>query len=534
MALLAERPLIHAVAFARRATWHPSRLTIVLALQLATMTALAAILGTWTDEEYTLTTTAHGVGYAIGRALGYEQQAPLYFVLIALLREIAPAPFWARMFSVVCALGITASAAAITRRLAPSVASWAPAALVAFNPFVVFAALEIRLYALAILVSALLWLTFYDGFFWGESRRAQGAFAALAVAALYLEYFLALELLGCAVALLVAGRWRALSAYVVAAAISLGAFVPLLLVLQRQVTAAFSVPFSKPLPPRAVFLHPLLDFVIPNSYGGAAATAWLLDAALIVAVAVAIAIGRPRFGRRTVALGALAASVEAIYAILVDVLHMQLVVPRHFVALFVPELAFAYAVVAGFAGVHAATARRTIGLCIALATALSLVYTYRSLAKSGDWPRVGAWLETHARAADTIAIYQADSVPPFERYYHGRARVVGFPHPLHPKVYSVSRMIVHSKAEALRAFAALPQNGRLWFVAYDTCDWRDAYGCQEVAAVIRAHYRVVERRQFYLTTVERLVLSCKGRRKKTGGQRHPGFLRGPLQLSTSA
>lgn len=482
-----------------------NRTALVIGVQFAAMTALATILGTWQDEEYTLATTAHGFFYAVHRAISYELQAPLYFALVALLREIAPSPLASRMFSVACALGVTAVSAAIARRLWPGIDPWPLAALVAFNPFVVYAALEIRLYASAILISALLWLTFYDGFFESERRAARIAFVVLAIVALYLEYFLAFELVGFAVALLVAGRLRALFAYAIAGAMCTIAFVPMLLVLHGQIHAAFAVPESKSLPFYSVFVHPLVDFLIPYGYGRGASTR-ILNAVVVLIVAVAVFVGRPRLDRATLGLGAIVVTIEAIYIVLVDVLHEQLIVPRHFVALFVPETAFAYALLAGLRNTRAAsTARRTIAALVTIVTIVSLVVTYHALAKLGDWRRVAAWLETHARAGDTIAIAEPDAVAAFQRYYHGSARVVAFPRPVDPNVYSVERMMVHSKAEALRAFAALPQRGRLWFVAFDTCDRLDRLGCLEVASAQHERYRIAQRRAFYSTTVERLV-----------------------------
>ncbi len=485
----------------------PSALLLVLAAQLSAMTALAIVLGTWQDEEYTLATTAHGVAWAIGRAISYEQQAPLYFALIALLREWAPSPLAARMFSVGCALGFTATIAAIARRVWPAVDPWPLAALAAFNPFVVFAALEIRLYALALLVSALLWLLFYDGFLRGERHAARLAFVVLAIAALYLEYFLAFELVGFAVALMVAGRWRQLCAYVGVGFVCALAFLPLLLVLHTQVTAAFAVPEHRAGPAYGVFLHPLADFLIPYGYGGFPG-ARALNAALAVCVVGALVAGRPRFDRKLLSLGAVAATVELFYILLVDVLHEELVVPRHFFALFVPETAFAYGVLATLRapGRLVTGARRTIAVCVAVACVLSLGFTYRAFAKLGDWPRVARWLDVNAGPDDTIAIAEPDAVRAFARYYRGTAKVVAYPRTIDPNVYSVERMMVHSVAEARAAFAALPVKGRLWFVNYDTCDRSDRLGCLEVEAALRQRYCVVERRAFFLTSIERLVL----------------------------
>lgn len=523
--------LTRAVAIPKAVRYN--RTAVIIGVQLIAMTALAVILGTWQDEEYTLATTAHGAVYALHRAISYELQAPLYFVLVALLRDIAPSLVAARMFSVACALGVTATSTAIARRLWPDIDPWPLAAFVAFNPFVVFAAVEIRLYALAILVSGLLWLTFYDGFFCGQRRGARIAFVILAVAALYLEYFLAFELVGFAVALLIAGRFRALRTYVIAGMICAIGFLPMLAVLHSQIHAAFAAPGSRPLPVYSVFVHPLVEFLVPYEYGKNTALR-AVNAALVLLALSAVAIGRPHLHKPALALGAIVVTIQVIYIVLVDVFNDPLEVPRHFVALFVPETAFAYAVLAALGNsARGVAARRAIAGIVALATILSLTTKYHALAKFGDWPRVGAWLERHARSGDTIAIIVPDAVPAFERYYHGPARVAAFPRPMDPNVYSIERMMVHSKAEALRAFAALPQSGRLWFVTFDGCDRLDRLGCLEVAAAQRERYRIVESHAFYSTTVERLMLrAALPRRRAVGRSERRGSRtsRGPMPV----
>ena len=66
-------------------------------------------------------------------------------------------------------------------------------------------------------------------------------------------------------------------------------------------------------------------------------------------------------------------------------------------------------------------------------------------------------------------------------------------------------MMVHSQAEAGRAFAALPRHGRLWFVDYGICNRLDRLGCHEVDAALQARYHVAESHAFFENLVERLV-----------------------------
>ncbi len=477
----------------------------VLALQAIVTLALGAILATWVDEEYTLATTARGVAYAFHRAIDYELQAPLYFVLVAALRGISHAVLFARAISIVFALGFVYAMAHVARAVAPRTPTWIFAAVVAVNPFTIFAALEVRLYALALLLCALAWLAFDRGFFSGDDRRARLAFVGIAIVSLYTQYFIGIELAAFAVGLVVLGRWRALRDYLVAGALAGLAFVPMLVVLRAQVGGAFSVPYARPGVAGSLLIHPLLDFVFPIAYEVVfpGPTRALAIAGFGLAL-VAVFCGRPRFSRRVAASIAIAASVEAVYLVLAYGLHYELFVPRHFVALFVPEAVAAYAVANGFTSVRARACALALVTILSLGAVASDAVIYRALAKHGDWQRVGAYLSAHARPDDTIAIYVADAMPAFDRYYTGRAKVVPFPRPLDPDRYDVDAFFAHSEREAATALAHLPRRGHAWLVLFAPCNEFDPYGCREVAAALAHHARILDRVPFFENTVLRL------------------------------
>ncbi len=482
------------------------RVWIVVGVQAIAMLVCAVAFGTWHDEEYTLATTARGPGYAFHRAIDFELQPPLYFVVLAALRTLTSSVFFARVFSVACALVASLAMAAIARRIWPRQPAWPLVALVAFNPFTVYAALEIRLYAFALALSVLAWLAFDDGFFSRTSTRARLAFVAIAVASLWTQYFLAFEFVAFAVALAIVRKWRALGAFIVVGVVVAALFLPLGVFVHAQVGNQFAVPDALLPSPAAVFMHPLIDFVLPLGYerfGGTVGYVAVLASALVLVAAIVV--GRPRLDRRTSAIIAMALVVEAIYVVLADVLRYELVAPRHFIALFVPEVVAAYALVAAFASPYARAAGATMAVTIALATAATVGWTYHTGAKQGDWPRVGALLSTLARPGDVIAVTEADSLPAFERYYHGSARVVPFPRPLPPDRYDVDAMYVHGVADGESALARLPHDDRVWLVIYGRCDQLDQLGCHELETALARHERVLEKHVFYLNEVLRIA-----------------------------
>jgi hypothetical protein len=223
--------------------------SLVLALVLVNLSVtvpLAASLNIWEDEAFSLNTSGAGVGYAIRQALHFELQPPLYFVLLTLWRNADASVFFARLFSVVCA-GLTIYLmATISQQIFPGVHPAWFAAAVAFNPFLIYAAVEIRVYAMVILLSALLLLVFFKGYLDPDARPASRIwYGILAASALYTQYYMGFLLVANAVALLILKRWLRLRIYLVQMLAVAAYSAPLLFIIPDQVSSEFAVSKGK-------------------------------------------------------------------------------------------------------------------------------------------------------------------------------------------------------------------------------------------------------------------------------------------------
>ena len=485
---------------------------------VAILGGVGAVLGTWTDEEYTLATTAHGVAYAAVRAVRYELQAPLYFVVLAAWRSLDGDVWFARLFSVACGAGSFLAFASIGRRIAPQANPLPFAALAALNPFAIRAAFEIRVYALALLLSALLWLAFDAGFVRQYGARARVAFVALAIAGTYTQYFVAFALVGYGAALLVRGKARALYAYAACCgAIAVG-LVPLAFVVPGQLETLPIVAPPLPAIVRFTLVHPALDLLFPDPAGLLPHRAYL---ALVTLGLVALGAGVAALPRRSslaapaLAATVLAGGVLATYVAAAAYLRVEFT-EHYFVALYVPFAAAAYAVGRAISGGRRPAAAAAFALTAALSVA-TLAVEYRPLAQAGDWRRVAAYLSAHARPGDAIAVFEADARPALVRQYRGGVPVFAFPHAPSPSRYSVADVGLASATQARAAFAALAPYAHVWFVEVGDCDPRNPqYGCQYIPAGRDRYFRIVARAGFYGSEVEGLVARPKAAPKSPG------------------
>jgi hypothetical protein len=471
----------------------------VVALLLA-----ARLLPTWVDEEFTLHTTARGIGTAWHQAIGFESQAPLYFVLLAVWRALDSSVFFARAFSTLCALGFIVLIAPIARRVWPGKTPWPWVVAAAIHPFVVFAALEIRLYAFALLLSALLWLTFDAGFASGSDRRARVGFVLATIAAAWTQYYLAFVALAL-VAGLAANHVRRLRAAVVALVISGVGILPLIPIARVQAGTYAAHPGI--VSGFKAALDPMFDFLLPHDFIGHGVFADLGYGLILLAAGALVFVGKPAWTPRMRAASVALMTLLALYAAAILIAHVEFVVPRHAAGMLVLIFAFAIALFAAMRSPQRGAVRASLAILYTACALATLAVTYHAGAKLGDWGRVGTYLNAHARPGDVVALFEPESEAPLRRYLHVSAPLVVLPQPLSYAIWSLSQYAFHSQAQAQRRVASLAKNrSRVWFVFDGNCETQPVtFGCAYLEAAVRAKYRTLSTVTFYHASVRELV-----------------------------
>ncbi len=187
-----------------------------MAVHLALALPLAYVLNIWADEASTLYTTQN-ISHALSHAMADELQAPLYFWVLSVWRQIDGSIFFARAFSILCSLASIKIAFDVARRFLPAYArKFAPVivAIFALHPLLFWASTEIRGYALVILLSGLLLRFFYDAYLAEKPAiKDRVVYVAIAAVALYANYFLGFILVGNFCALLALRKFRLATHY---------------------------------------------------------------------------------------------------------------------------------------------------------------------------------------------------------------------------------------------------------------------------------------------------------------------------------
>jgi hypothetical protein len=470
----------------------PSLALIALGASAAVTIPLAYILNIWQDEAFTLQTTSHGVLYAFHQALAFEQNAPLYFVFLSLWRHLGASIFFLRLPSLLCIALAVALVPELSRRYIPTIDPGLATLVAAWNPFAIWAAVEMRVYALVIVLSALLLLTFFDAFLARRpSTISAVAYAALCILALYTQYYLGFLIAAQGLTLLFLQR-RAIWRFALCTAAAAIAFAPMLAIVPAQVQN-FKSAFTPPTFPRAVEVLGaiLARYALPLSMPHAK----FVYLALAVAAIGAAAAARKKFSANgdgtilLVTLWTFALFAVASYATGVHVLD------RHAASLYLPCVLSVFAILT-FLRDPVRERATLVWCCVALlASTATLIQTYAPLAKPGDWVRATAYLRAHERPQEPIVVFEAENALPLAYYYHGPNRIVAIPHPVDFRRYDVTRFVLHNAGEIE---AAVPPAKSLWLVTAGECASANVqFGCAILDRFVARRYRTLSDVSFY-------------------------------------
>jgi hypothetical protein len=507
------------------------RHTLLLALlgvYLGVVIPLALAVPMWVDEAFSLHTSSLPLLKSLRAGFFLERQAPLYFGLLHLWRAIHPSPEFARLFSVLCGAATLVVGARLSRHAFPDLPEVCLPALLAFHPLFLYAALEIRVYALAILLAACLLLFFLRAFcVEGAGRRSEIAFGLLAAVALYTQYYLGFLLVSLWAALLATRRWRAAVRYLRPMALAGLLAVPLLLTIPGQMRISESVPtrFS----PRDLlqFLLERYDYIVLPAFNdwamwvqpGVKQRALFWAFRLLPWVAVAVAVRRAGFNlarNRALTLwwGALACLGLMLGAIGI-VFGQHLVVPFRYATLFtVPGTVALLALLAVFS-------RRMTLACVLLLVVSNGALTwerYRIVAnedlkvlgfglfnKGGEARQIAQYIQRHEGPGQPIVVFPSDQALVLANYYHGVNRLVPLPRPLPLDRFDYRNLVVPSEGAVEEALVG-QENELVWLVCKHLVTMDGvSLNLHHVLDFFGSRYEVVQEQQFIVGTVVRLL-----------------------------
>lgn len=443
----------------------------IIILTLAMTLPLAWYLNIWIDEAYSLNTTEGTFARTFHQTLKFEHQPPVFFCLLNLWRTINDSIFFARLLSVLCIIIVLCLCPGLSKRYLPCFHPGWLTACVALNPFVLSCAIDVRVYALALLESTVLLWTFHGGFLATSPKRSSRIlFTLFAVLSLYTHYYTGFLLLACGVTLLMLGKWSALKAYTIHMMVTALMFSPFLPLLSEQFTAHNpdqSIPMSR----RDIILflpNRILGFIAPTNWSGEnSRIARLVTAILFLGVFV-VAIRNYRTNRNSkwIPVGLIFVVLSGIFSILAVFLNHDVLGKRHTVTLFLPCLMCMLWLFYFSGGMNAVRAGVFISMAVYLIP--SLVVGYLPLAKPGDYKHAAELIQKREKPGQPILFFTAEAALPFKWYYHsGLNQLISLPAAEDFVRYDPSEMVLKSEKDISDVLSKLPDQGQAVWLCTD-------------------------------------------------------------------
>ncbi len=493
---------------------HEKRTTaLLMVVHLLLVMPLAGSLNIWADEASTMYSTEHGFWNAFQNAATVERQAPLYFWLMSLWRSVDHSIFFARTFSVLCCVAAIAIFAGLAKRLLSPRAALLATAFLALHPFLIWASLEIRVYAMVILLSAILLRLFFAGLIDEQDRPITPiriAFTLTSIVAIYTNYYLLFVLGGLFVALVATRRWKAAAAYFGAMVLVMLAFIPLV----TQVLASFGANTSTYIEPRSVIegirvlWHHCLTYLLPAGIfpeteemsSVRVARLWIARAALVGLVILTIRAFRS-LSERTAILGIIAGTTSAGLMVAYFLLGPAYVEIRHASIVFVPLILFMASLLSDVFGTVGDRVQKVVLAAAGLILLLSFAYSIRTLypqnAKRGDWARIGEFIMQNEAPGQPIVVFTTFDALALPYHYRGVNKVLP-----DEKYFDFGAEADPRTEESLLqqtdfVISEIPADAQaVWLVVNEKCIRTRA--CVPLENYIRTNYTIEKEQDFYL------------------------------------
>jgi hypothetical protein len=409
----------------------------IILVYLAIVIPLSAILNIWYDEVYTLNTTGKTLEYAWNQALHYEHQAPVYFLLLTVWRSINKSIFFARLFSVICICISIYLAPKVSERYLKEIHPGWLTAIIALNPYTFYAALEIRLYAFAILLSEIILILLHDGYLSKQSqKKSRIGYIFINIIAIYTQYYFGFLFIANALAVLVNRRWNRIKSYLIASFI-VGLFIiPVLFIVKQQISnhedydaGIDHIPvFSEFV--RTIIIGKFSMYVTPIHFSLPTLIEPLRFARLIIFCLFLLLAFR---NCRT-----FSPEQKSIIAIVVGLIFsfypvyhykgIGILQHHHTVALYIPLLLFTLFVFYESGKSFSKRIVVPLGSSFLLGCYMaSSFFIYKPLSKIGEWIEVASYVEKYELSNQPIILFNKTSGALFSHYYSGKNRQIPLP-----------------------------------------------------------------------------------------------------------
>lgn len=484
---------------------------ILIFVHLLITIPLAYELNIWVDEASTLYNTEHGFIHTFQNVFHTEKQAPLYFVLLSLWRDIDASVFFARLFSIICSCFAIKFFFDVAKKFFSEKQAILVTTFFALHPFLIWISLEIRLYTMIVLLSVLLIKFFEEGYL-SDSPRSRIAFIITAIIGLYTNYYLGFLLVGGFLGLLILQSWKAAKTYFLQMLIVGLAILPLGWAIQMQLVTNTEghkevIRFVEGL--KLLWGH-FLTFVFPTELLSpeeqtkiSFLRVWLVRLSILAIILLILKNKFRDLDSKVLLFGTLSAVVFGFMMFAFLILGGEYIALRHAAVIFVPLVLLTASL---FVNLLPSKSWIILAIVYTLLFSYSIYNLYPSLAKRGDWKNIAKFIEVNEKPGQPILTSQAYDAISIPYHYHGVNKVLPderfFEWSLEDSIKSENG---YRKQIEFLISEIPPDSEYLWLLTRDTCHLPEtAPSCHPLENFVQAHYTIEIEKDFYLEKVRLL------------------------------
>lgn len=482
---------------------------LLILLHLAITLPLAYILNIWVDEASTLYNTEQGLIHTWQNISQTEKQAPLYFVLLSLWRDIDGSVFFARLFSIICSCLAIRFFYDLTRSFFNQKQTILISTFFALHPFLIWNSLEIRLYTMIILLSVLLLKFFSEGYLnprVSASPFPRVAFVVLSIIGLYTNYYLGFLLVGGFLGLLFLKRWQSAKTYFLQMFIVGLAILPLVWAIKTQLD--INTGGHKEIVHLADGLRTLwghfLTIIFPTELMPtdeqtkiSILRIWLIRLGILAVILLLVKNKFRDLDEKVWLFGIFSAVVLAFMLFAFSILGGEYIALRHAAVLFAPLVLLIASI---FANLLPEKVWIVPALIFTLLFPYSIYTLYPTFAKRGDWKNIARFIEANEKPNQPILTSQAYDAISLPYHYRGKNKVLPdekfFEWNLEDSIKSENG---YRKQTEFLISKIPPDAEYLWLATRDTCHQPETEAsCRPLENFVQAHYTIEIEKDFYL------------------------------------
>ena len=408
----------------------------------------------WEDEAYSLHTSSHNLAEVVRLSYNFEGQPAFYFVLLSIWRLINPSIFFARLLSIVFIGGSAYFFKKLVLLFSDNDGARWMLIIFLLNPFTVWAALEIRLYALVILLSTISIYCFIR-YYLDEKNKYLYFLLITSLIGLYTQYFFALLITSFALSLLLFKGWSKFLKFCLFFIPVIILFLPNFIFLRQQISmqqtyVAGNSYLEKTL---AILRTPqefLLGFLtvdLPQYLR------WLVKIPFIILVilgfirAIKSTKHQDRSFLKILKILIFQILILTVFFIIVVCIFSLFYQQKYFLIAF-PFFVFLFSLFLGYA-------KRSLIYSILGTYFISLmVIKYKYPEKTYDFKSTSNYIQKAQLNKEPIVFYGKSILPPFEYYYNGKNKLFTLPPLIYDKDYYEER--IKDASEFIKEIDSIP------------------------------------------------------------------------------